>query len=118
MTVVARQAPARREVEAPVVEAAREHAVVDAGSFRDDVRLRGRELLLVRAQDAEPKLVLRADLGLGDAQPDDEGEVRMPERERPTADPRDPSPMTANFCPGVASAASARNAYSISGMRA
>ena len=80
----------RVEDQVPEVDAEGQHRVAPvARTVGADARRARRELLTVRAQQDEPHLVVGIELGRGDAQPDDEREVRVSEREGRAAEPAD-----------------------------
>ena len=55
----------------------------------------------VRVEQHDPELVLALGLGRGDERPDDQREVRVAERERPAADPRDPAAQHVELVAGL-----------------
>jgi hypothetical protein len=59
------------------------------------------DLVPVRVQEDDPQLVLAIGLGGGHEQPDDERHVRVPQRERAAADPRDPPAQDVELLPGL-----------------
>ena len=68
---------------------------------RHEAPRRPGDLGAIRVEQDDPELVLALGLGGRDEQADDQRQVRVPERERPTADPRDPAAEDVELLPGL-----------------
>ena len=62
---------------------------------------RAGDLGAVRVEEDDPELVLALGLGRGDEQADDQRQVRVAERERPAADPRDAAAQDVELLAGL-----------------